>query len=87
MLAAALIDTDALGKIILASLLGGVGVVVAFGFLLLGLSKANTAEGRPGEQAGFYLLSVVCGVFCLAAVAVGIYAIAKKPSSAAPKPA
>ena len=87
MLATALINTTALWKIILASLLGGVGVVVAFGFLLLGLSKANQAKGRPGEQAGYYLISGVCGLFCVAAVAVGIYAMAKKPSSPAPKPA
>jgi hypothetical protein len=87
MLATALINTTALWKIILASLLGGVGVVVAFGLLLLSLSKANRAQGKPGEQAGFYLLSGLCGAFCLAAVAIGIYAMAKKPSSPAPKPA
>ncbi|HWH11652.1 MAG TPA: hypothetical protein VG165_11040 [Solirubrobacteraceae bacterium] len=87
MLATALINTAALWKIIVASLVGGVGVVVAFGFLLLGLSKANQAKGRPGAQAGYYLVSGVCGVFCVAAVAVGIYAMAKKPATPAPKPA
>jgi hypothetical protein len=87
MLATALINTTALWKIILASLLGGVGVVVAFGVLLLGLSKASAAKGKPGEQAGFYLVSGICGLFCVAAIAVGIYAMAKKPSSPAPKPA
>lgn len=87
MLATALINTDALWKIVVASLVGGVGVVVAFGVLLLGLSRASAAGTRAGGRAGYLLVSTVCGVFCIAAIAVGIYAMAKKPSSPAPKPA
>ncbi|MEA2370372.1 MAG: hypothetical protein QOH12_766 [Solirubrobacteraceae bacterium] len=89
MIAASLIDTTALGKIILASLIGGVGVVVAFGLILLGLSKGSRAkgDGRTGAQAGYYLITGLCGLFCVAAVAFGIYAMVHKPSTPAPKPA
>ncbi len=88
-LATALINTTALWKIILASLLGGVGVVVAFGLILLGLSKGSRAKGagRPAEQAGYYVLTALCCLFCVAAVGFGIYAMVNKPSSPAPKPA
>ena len=87
MLAAALINTDALWKIVVAALVGGVGVVVAFGVLLLGLSRANAPGTRAGGRAGYLIVSLVCGVLCVAAIVVGIYAISKKPSSPAPKPA
>ena len=83
-LASSLIDWSALWKIIVAALIGGVGVVVVFGFLLLALKHANAAKSEGGRLAN-YALSGVCGVLCVGAVVVGIYATAKKPSSK-PKP-
>ncbi len=85
MLSAGLIDTAALWKVVAASLVGGVGVVVAFGVLLVGLSKANAVHGRPARRAGYYVVSALCGLFCVAAIAVGIYAMVQKPSSPTPK--
>ena len=89
MIAASLIDTTALGKIILASLIGGVGVVVAFGLILLGLSKGSRAkaDGRRLEQTGYYVVTALCGLLCVAAVAFGIYAMINKPTGPAPTPA
>jgi NADH:ubiquinone oxidoreductase subunit 6 (subunit J) len=85
--ATALINTDALWKIVVASLIGGVGVVVAFGVMLLGISRAGTPGRSPVGRAGSLLLAGLCGLFCVAAIAVGIYAMAQKPASPAPKPA
>lgn len=87
MLATALVNTTALWKIAVAALIGGVVVVVVFGILLLGLARANAPETKPAGRAGFLLVSALCGVVCVGAIAVGIYAMAKKPSSPAPKPA
>ncbi|MGI8713723.1 MAG: hypothetical protein ACR2NR_11185 [Solirubrobacteraceae bacterium] len=39
-LATPIVDTSALWKIVLASVVGGSGVAIAFGFVLLGLSRA-----------------------------------------------
>lgn len=52
MLAAALIDTTALWKIVVASLVGGVGVVVAFGLLLFSLSKSARPRPMAGPRVG-----------------------------------
>ena len=58
-------------------------MVVVFGFLLVGVKIANNAKSGGGDWAG-YALAGVCGLICVAAIVVGIYAMAKKPS---PKPA
>ena len=42
--ASAIVDTNALWKIIVASLAGGAGCAIAFGILLLGLSRGSTTH-------------------------------------------
>ncbi len=84
-IASSLINWDALWKITLAALIGGAGVVIAFGFVLLGLKFTNTSK-RPGQRAAGTTLAVACGVFCVAAVVIGIYAMAHKPKSKPAKP-
>jgi hypothetical protein len=86
LLATPIINGSALWKIVLASALGGVGVVIAFGLLVLFLTRAEQMRASHGGERVVYLLgSVLCGAFCLAVVAVGIYAMAEKPASPAPK--
>ena len=88
LLATPIVDWNAMWKIFLVAFAAGAGVVVAFGFVLLGLKVAN----RPGTAGGGsrlsgYALSAVCGVLCLGVVVVGVYAMTKKPKSKpAPKP-
>jgi NADH:ubiquinone oxidoreductase subunit 6 (subunit J) len=84
LLATPLINTSALWKIIVAAVAGGAGVVIAFGILLLGLSRAKQARGS-GQRLTNYAISGLAGVFCLAAVVIGIYAMAKKPATPKPK--
>jgi NADH:ubiquinone oxidoreductase subunit 6 (subunit J) len=81
----ALINWNALGKIMLAALIGGTGVVIVFGFLLLGISRGKTAK-RPTERYALFTLSGLCGVLVVAVAAAGIYAMTQKPSPAKPKP-
>jgi len=86
-LAAPIIDGTALWKIVLASALGGVGVVVAFGLVILCVTRAEQARASNGVGRILYFAgAALCGAFCLAVVAVGIYAMAKKPATPAPKP-
>jgi Na+-transporting NADH:ubiquinone oxidoreductase subunit NqrB len=86
LLASSLINWSALWKIVLAALIGGTGVVIAFGFLLLGLQRSRRTD-NAGSRAADLALSTICGVFCVAAVVIGIYAMAHKPKSKPAKPA
>jgi hypothetical protein len=85
-LATPIINGGALWKIVLASALGGIGVVIAFGLLVLCVTRAEQVRASHGGERVLYLVGgVLCGAFCLAVIAIGIYAMAKKPAS--PKPA
>jgi len=89
-LATPIVDWNAMWKIFLVALAAGAGVVVAFGFLLLGVKIANRsrADGTHGggSRVGGYLLAAVCGVLCVGVVVIGVYAMTKKPSSKPAKP-
>ena len=85
-LATPIINGGALWKIVLASALGGIGVVIAFGLLVLFVTRAEQVRATHGGERILYLLgSAVCGAFCLAVVVIGIYAMAKKPATPKPK--
>jgi hypothetical protein len=79
-LATALVNWNALWKIVLAAVIGGIGVVLAFGVLLLCLQHARSAASS-GRRYVFYTLSGICGALCLAVVGIGIYAMVNKPVS------
>ncbi len=87
--ASSLINWSALGSIVVAGLIGGTGVVIALGLALLGVEHAR-ASSRTGMRVAQWAAAGVCGVFCIGAVAVGIYTMVEKPSPksvAKPKPA
>jgi hypothetical protein len=88
-LATAIINTSALWKIIVASFIGGAGLVILFGLLLIGISRAEAARsaGSAGSRVVYLAGSAICGVICVGLVVVGIYAMAKKPSTPTAKPA
>jgi NADH:ubiquinone oxidoreductase subunit 6 (subunit J) len=85
LLASSYINWSALWKIVLAALVGGAGVVIVFGFLLVGVKISNNAKGSGREWAG-YALAGVCGLFCAAVIVAGIYAMVNKPKSKKPAP-
>ncbi len=86
--ASSLIDWSELWQIVVAAFIGGAGVVMVFGLLLLSLQR-STAKNNPGIRLIHRALVAVCGACCIGAVAVGIYAMAEKPSGTGsqPKPA
>ena len=77
-----IIDGSALWKIILVALIGGCGIVVVYGFLLLGIKFATTpdASGTQSERSKLtgYALAAICGLIVLGVVVLGIYAMTKK---------
>jgi hypothetical protein len=90
LLATPIVDWNAMWKICVVTLAAGAGVVLAFGFLLLGLKIADRSRAEATHSAGARLgglaLSIVCGVICVGVVVIGVYAMAKKPSSKPAKP-
>jgi hypothetical protein len=79
MLASALVDTSALWKIIAAGFAAGAGVVVAFGFALVGASRfSEDRNGSALARAGYGLLVILGAAFCIAAVVIGFWAMTKK---------
>lgn len=78
------IDLAALGKVLLASLIAGVGLVAVFGVGLVGLSRHEGAMqdgvhsgGRGGSPAGLALAGA-CLLVVVAGVALGLYSIIAK---------
>jgi hypothetical protein len=77
--ASSLVDTTALWKIIAVGFVGGVGVVVAFGFVLLGSSRfEEVRRGGVVARVQWALLVLLGGAFCVAALIVGFLAMTKK---------
>lgn len=83
--ATTLVNWSELWKIVVAALVGGFGVVVVFAFLLLGISRGQSATRRSARY-GLYALTALCGGFVIAVAAVGVYAMTQKPSPPRAKP-
>jgi hypothetical protein len=62
------VDWNALGKVLAAGLLGGVGLVAFFSLGLIGLSAAEGPDGRTKPAA------MTAAVLCFAVVALGVAA-------------
>jgi hypothetical protein len=82
---AAIINWSAILKIVIAALIGGCGIVIVYGFLLLGLKYATTATGSSGTHSESskvvgYALAAICAILVVGVVVLGIYAIIQKPS-------
>lgn len=84
-LATPLVEWDDVLKILLAGLIGAVGVVVLYGFLLLAVSRARGSKSE-GVRIVDYAIAGVCGFLCIAVVVIGIYAMVNKPKPSSSKP-
>jgi len=67
------IDASALGQVLLAALLGGVGLVALFALGLRGLSAAQ----QGGRQSG-YILAGSSFIVVVFGIMLGLYAILAK---------
>jgi hypothetical protein len=80
-----IIDWSAILKVVIAALVGGAGIVIVFGFLLLGLKFAGVGDtsGQTHTESSKmtgYALATICGIVVIAVIVIGIYAIIQKPS-------
>lgn len=76
---AAIIDWDALLTVVWASLVAGIGVTAAFGFAILGGTRAMDLgrDGRVAEAALFGAVGVVGVATVIAAIAFGIVVLSE----------
>jgi hypothetical protein len=74
------VDLDALWKILLIALCGGVGVTAVFGFGVLRLEALESA--REHDDRGAVLVNgaavAACAAVCLAAIVFGVLAMTHK---------
>ena len=78
-LASPLVDTSALWKIVAVGFAGGAGVVIAFGFVLLGTSRfAETRNGSVAMRGVYALVAALGAAFCIAALVLGLIAMTSK---------
>lgn len=75
-----LVNWAALGKVVLAALVAGIGVTGAFSFAVLGATRSvEMRRARRGVEAtGFAVLGLLAAAVCIAAVAVGIIVMSSK---------
>ena len=75
----AIIDWDALLTVVWASVVAGVGVTAAFGFAILGGTRAAelSREGRTGEATLFGIVGAVGGLTVIGAIVFGIVVLSE----------
>jgi len=77
------VDTNALLQVLLASILGGAGLVAVFAMGLVGTSYASTGttgQASSARRAAGLSLAAISFLIVVAGVVLGIYAMLKKPA-------
>ena len=78
-LASSVVDLSALWKIVAVSILAGAGVVGAFGFVLIGISRyQHSGPSDTSVRIGSIALAALGGVLCVAAIVLGLIAMTHK---------
>jgi hypothetical protein len=77
---AAVVDTGAVGRVILYALVAGVGGTAAFSFAIVGLARFNeTRRGaRTGSGTVYALLMAVCALIVAAVVVEAFVVMVRK---------
>ncbi len=80
MILASLIDTEALSKIIIYSLVASVGGTAVFSFAIVGLARFDEARhgNRRGSGALWAVLAAVCALVIAGVIVEAIIIMAKK---------
>jgi hypothetical protein len=80
MIFAELVAWGDLGKVVAVGLLGGVGLVVTWGVLLLGLERTLQVRSgaRSGALVGYGAMTLLGGLCTLALLGLGLWAITQK---------
>lgn len=74
LLAATVVEWGSLGKTVLASLVIGIGVTVAFSVAILGMAQFSELRrsGRTVAATGSAILAVTALTFCTVAIVLGL---------------
>jgi len=77
---ASVVDWDALGQVVLYSVIAGIGVPAVYALAVLGAGRSMDAqrERRGGLATAYALIAFVGGAACLAAIAYGIWLMTQK---------
>lgn len=80
MILATVIDWNALGKVVLYSLIAGIGVPAVYSLAVLGAARSTDAQrNRRGATATAYaVVALLGGASCLGAIGYGIYLMTVK---------
>ena len=75
-----IVDTSALAKVIVGSLVAGIGVTIAFSFAILGSTRYADMrrDERPLEATVFAAIAIVAALACVAALVFGIIVMTAK---------
>jgi hypothetical protein len=78
-----IINWSAILKIVIAALIGGCGIVIVYGFLLLGVKYAGLGDdtGQTHTETSKvvgYALAGICAILVVGVVVLGIYAMTQK---------
>ena len=82
-LGSAIVEWSAIWKIVIAGLIGGCGIVIVYGFLLLGVKYAGVGDDSGETHAESskvigYALAAICAILVVGVIVLGIYAMTKK---------
>ncbi|GAA4564594.1 hypothetical protein [Planotetraspora kaengkrachanensis] len=72
------VDVDALWKVLVAGLAGGVGLVALFAVGLVGLSMRTSEHAASRTGAAGLAVALVCFTLVVAGAALGLYVMLKK---------
>jgi hypothetical protein len=80
LLAAPIVDWAALGKVVIYSLVAGLGVPAVYACAVLGAARStDAARGRRnGAATAYALLALLGGAACIAAIVYGIILLTQK---------
>jgi hypothetical protein len=78
-----IVDWTAIWKIIVVALIGGCGIVVVYGFLLLGLKYSgvggdSSATETSNSRVVGYAVAGICAILVVGVIVLGIYAMTQK---------
>ena len=78
MLTGTLVDVDALWHVALYSLVAAVGIVAAYGTLVLALDRSDREHTSAGARTAWLATVGLMGAVCLGILALGLWAMTQK---------
>jgi hypothetical protein len=79
MIASSVVDWNALGQVVLYSIIAGIGVPAIFALGVLGAARSTDPARRGGgASAAYAILALLAAAICLFAIGYGIYLMTQK---------